>query len=351
MLVATKAAPRSFTFYLLPGFSIRAFSSAVEVLKLANEVLGRAVYGWYIVSEDGQPVTASCGVSVGIDSALGTERERLRTSGEISAAIVCGGSAYPCPDRKLDAWLRSCRARNINLIGIGSGIFALARTGLAEGRRCAVHWEQLPRFCEEFPGVAAVQTAFEQDGDLHTCSGGDASFDMLLRLIERDHGEVVVNRICEKAIAYRIRSPGNRQRLPMASRVKLNHRSVVKVVEKMEASIDDPLSVNQLVAAGGISRRQLERLFERELGRSPKRYYLELRLERANLLLMSTTLSILQIALATGFLSQSHFSRVYRETYGNPPNETRSSARGNGRSSSPNDDQSDVSWPSLSMTA
>ena len=354
MLVATQATHRSFTFYLLPSFSLQAFSSAVEVLRLANEALGRSAYVWHVISEDGQPVISSCRLTIGAESALKFEREKPHRPGTIATVVVCGGSAYPRPDKHLDAWLRECRSRNASIVGIGSGTFVLARTGIVDGRRCAVHWEQLPLFCEEFPGVAAVQTAFEQDGNLHTCSGGDASFDMLLPLIERDYGEVLVNRICEKAIAYRVRSPGSRQRLPINSRVKLNHRSVVKVIEKMEASIDDPLSVDQLVATSGVSRRQLERLFEKELGRSPRRYYLELRLERANLLLVSTNLSMVQVAVACGFISPSHFSKVYRETYGNAPNLTRFAARGNEHAPSPlNDDletDADKAWPRLAMT-
>jgi len=351
MLLANQVAHRSFIFYLLPSFSLQAFASAVEVLSLANDVLGRSAYSWHVISEDGQPVTSSCRVTVASENALRLEREKLQKLSAISVAVVCGGSAYPRADKQLDAWLRECRSRNMNLMGIGGGTFVLARGGLADGRRCAVHWEQLPLFCEEFPAVVAVETAIEQDGHIHTCSGGDAPFDMLLRLIERDHGEVVVNRICNKAIAYRVRSIGNRQRPPINSRVKLNHPSVMKVIEKMEASIDDPLSINQLVVASGVSRRQLERLFERELGRSPRRYYLELRLERANLLLVSTNLSIMQVAVACGFISPSHFSKVYREAYGNAPHETRFAACGNDRAPSLNGDRNENAWPPLSMTA
>lgn len=318
---------RSFTFYILPAFSLQAFSSAIEVLRLANEVLGKKVYSWQIISDDGQPVMSSCGVSVSVDTTtLRFEREKLQKSkSAMAVAIVCGGSVYPCPNRLLDAYLREYKIRNVSLVGIASGTIVLARAGLVEGRRCAVHWEQLPRFCEEFRGVAAVETAFEQDGDLYTCSGGDASFDMLLRLIERDQGAILVNRICEKATAYRPRLSGSRQRLPIKSRVKLNHRAVLRVIEQMEACIDDPVNIRELVASCGVSRRQLERLFERELGCSPRRYYLKLRLERARLLLLSTNLSVLQVAVACGF-SPSRFSKVYRDTYRTLPRETRLAA-------------------------
>lgn len=330
-MLTAQTTHRSFSFYLLPSFSLQAFSCAVEVLRLANEAVGRNVYSWQVISEDGQPIMSSCRLAVSVDSALRNERERTQKSNPTSAAVICGGSAIPRPDRQLDAWLRECRIRRIPLICIGSGTIVVARAGLSEGRRCAVHWEQLPLFCEQFPGIESTQTAFEHDGDLHTCSGGDAPFDMFLHLVERDYGSAIVNRICEKAIAYRTRSAGERQRLPLHSRVKLNHKAVMKVIGLMEASLDDPMPVDDLVALSGISRRQIERLFDRELGRSPNRYYMELRLERAQLLLVSTNLPVVEVAVACGFISPSHFSKVYREAYGCAPHQTRLAARADGR--------------------
>lgn len=319
---------RTFSFFLLPTFSLQAFSSAVEVLRLANEVIGRNVYNWQVISIDGQPVVSSSRLVVNADIALRFERERSQKSSRTSAAIVCGGNTFPVPNLELDAWLRECRNRRTSLVGIASGSMVLARAGLAEGRRCAIHWEQFPLFLERFPTVAATQTTYEQDGDLYTCPGGNTPFDMFMRFVERDHGAVVVNHICEKAIAGRTRSSGDRQRLPFHSRVRLNHKAVIKVVDQMEANVDNPMRVEALVAPTGMSRRQVERLFASELGRSPSRYYLELRLERAHLLLIGSRLSVLEIALACGFASASHFTKVYREAYACNPNQTRLLSRG-----------------------
>ncbi|TGT35927.1 GlxA family transcriptional regulator [Mesorhizobium sp. M8A.F.Ca.ET.165.01.1.1] len=320
---------RTFSFYLLPAFSLQAFSSAVEVLKLANEVVEQDDYGWQVVSNDGQPVSSSCRVVVGADTALAFERQKSYEPNSASVVVVGGCRAFPASNIQLDAWLRECRYHRMWLLGISSGTMVLARAGLAEGRRCAVHWEHYPLFSEQFPNVTAAQTTFEQDGDLHTCSGGDAPFDMFLRLVERDHGIMVANRIREKAVAYRTRSAGERQRLPIHSRVRSNHRAVIKVINHMEATVGNPVHVKVLAATACLSRRQVERLFERELGRSPSRYYLELRLERAHLLLVSSSISVVEIAIACGFVSASHFSKVYRETYGHAPHQTRLIARRN----------------------
>ncbi|MER9481945.1 GlxA family transcriptional regulator [Mesorhizobium sp. M0494] len=319
---------RKFSFYLLPAFSLQAVSSAVEVLRLANEVIGRDVYAWQVITHDGKPVASNSGLLISVDTSLAFQRDRTQHSGLASVVVVAGGANAPAPNRQLDAWLRECRNRRACLVGISSGTIVLARAGLAEGRRCAVHWEQFPLFVERFPNVLATQTSFEHDGDLHTCPGGDAPFDMFLGLVGRDHGSNVVNRICEKAVACRMRSAGDRQRLPLHSRVQLNHAGVISVIEKMEANISDPLHVDALAASAALSRRQIERLFKRELGCSPSRYYLDLRLERAHLLLISSRLPIVEIATACGFVSASHFSKAYRHVHGCAPHQSRLRVQG-----------------------
>lgn len=322
-MLGSQSTCRNFCFYLLPAFSLQAFSSAVEALILANEVLLRDVYSWKVISDDGQPVASSCGLLVGVDSSLSLERERTRGSILTPTPVVVGGRKAPSPQKQLDAWLRECRNRRSSLMGIGGGTTVIARAGLAEGRRCAVHWEQFPIFSERFPNVVATQSAFERDEDFYTCAGGDAPFDMFLSLVDRHHGTIVVNRICEKAIACRTRAAGDRQRLPLHSRMQLNHQAVIKVIEQMESNLTDPLLLGELVESAGLSRRQIERLFRLELGCSPSRYYLDLRLERAHLLLMSSRMPIVEIAMACGFVSASHFSKAYREAYGCAPHQSR----------------------------
>jgi len=95
------------------------------------------------------------------------------------------------------------------------------------------------------------------------------------------------------------------------------------VIRRMEDSADEPISQAKLATAVGLSSRQLERLFRRYLDRTPTRYYLELRLARARLLLLQTDLSVLEVALACGFVSASHFAKCYREVYGRTPRDQR----------------------------
>ena len=100
-----------------------------------------------------------------------------------------------------------------------------------------------------------------------------------------------------------------------------------KIIEAMEQSIEEPFTLAQLAVLGGISRRQLERLFKSHLSDTPKGYYLKLRLRRARRLLEESDMNVLQIGLACGFVSASHFSRACREQYGTSPREHRRAIR------------------------
>lgn len=215
------------------------------------------------------------------------------------------------------------RRSRVPIAGLAGGLYSLARSGVLDGRRCAVHWEHFPDFSEWFFETKARQTAFEIDGELYTCAGGNAPFDMFLRIVEDDLGRDVANRVCEVALSERVREAGERQRLPLQTRVGIDNRLLIDIIEQMEANIAEPLKLAEMTPSTGLSRRQVERLFKREMGRSPKRYYLQMRLERANLFLVNSTLPVFEIAVACGFSSASHFSRTYREIYGCTPQHTR----------------------------
>ena len=87
----TDPGQRLFSFYLVPEFTLLAFSSAIEALRLANAALGFEAYRWRSVSEDGRGARSSCGLDLSTHASLAEERALLAGRSRPSMAVVCGG--------------------------------------------------------------------------------------------------------------------------------------------------------------------------------------------------------------------------------------------------------------------
>jgi transcriptional regulator GlxA family with amidase domain len=220
-------------------------------------------------------------------------------------------------------WLRRLDRQGLVIGGVSLGSYLLARAGLLAGYRSTVHWENLAAFAEEFPDLEVTNELFEIDRNRFTCSGGIAALDLMLDLIARQHGRDLAKAVSEQFIQERIRDRHDRQRMALPARLGVRHPKLLEVVRRMEESAEEPIARARLAAGVGLSSRQLERMFRRYLDRTPTRYYLELRLARARLLLLQTELPVLEVALACGFVSASHFSKCYRDVYGCTPRDQR----------------------------
>jgi len=315
---------RSLVFFLIPDFTMVAFATAVEPLRLANRMLGYEAYRWRLASIDGKSVRASNGVEFGVNTSLEDERKKMAGPERPSMVIVCSGiNVEEYQSKSAFAWLREEYNRGVAIGGLCTGAYVLANAGLLSNKRCAIHWENLPGFQEAFPKANVFADLFEVDQNIYTCAGGTAALDMMLKLIGDDFGDNVVNRVCEQVLTDRVRSPTDRQRLPLRARLGVQNAKVLAIIELMEANLAEPLSLVEIADHVGLSRRQIERLFRQEMGRSPARYYLEIRLDRARHLLIQSSLPVVEIAVACGFVSASHFSKCYRELYARSPQQER----------------------------
>lgn len=307
-----------FGFLLVPEFSLLAFASALEPLRAANRARGRRLYDWRLISEDGGPVTSSSGVPVICDTAL-DETPRLHT-----AIVASGRPTYPDQEsRSVSAWLRRQSRQGVRLGALSTGTYALARAGLLDGYRVTIHWQHISAFAEDYPHINVTDELFEMDRGRITCSGGEAALDMVLALIALDHGRELATQVSENFIHERIRDTSDPQRMALRTRLGISHPKLLSVIGIMEDNLEEPLPRADLAERVGLSSRQLERLFRKYLGRTPTRYYLELRLYRARTLLHQTSMSILDVALACGFVSASHFSKCYREFFSRTPRQER----------------------------
>jgi transcriptional regulator GlxA family with amidase domain len=309
-------------FLTLPNYSMIAFSNAVEPLRMANRLGRETTCLWTTLSLTGEAMRASNGLAVEPTVAVAA-------AGPLDMVFVCGGiDIARSYDEATLAYLRRLARRNVRLGALCTGSYVLARAGLLDGYRCAIHWENISAVRDEFPDVDFSNELFVIDRDRYTASGGTAPLDLMLNLIADRNGPDLAVAISEEFVLERIRAPLDQQRIPLLARVGPGQQKIIDAASLMEAHVDDKLSLDDIAERIGLSRRQLERLFRRHLDRHPGRYYRELRLNRARQLLQQTNLSVMAITVSCGFQSAAHFSTCYKELFGHPPSaERRRTAR------------------------
>ena len=307
-------------YLLVPKFSLMAFASAFEPLRVANRMADREVYDWSLISADGQPVPCSGGLETVVDSAIGDDID--------VDMLVILASFDPAAgvSRKTLAWMRRLAGRGVWVTGVDTGSYVMAIAGLLDGYRATTHWEHREIFSNDFPGVRLMRDMFVADGKRLTAAGGTACIDMMLNMIRQQLGYDLAAAVSDQFIHTQIRDGSDRQRMQLRDRLDVSNPIVVRAVELMEMHTEDPLSTRDIAAEVSISLRELERLFRRWLDVTPGRYYRDLRLQKARALLLHSTSSVTEVAFQCGFSSVASFSRSYKNKYGHSPSAGRSNA-------------------------
>lgn len=310
-----------FAFLTLPNYSMIACANAIEVLRMANRLSGRSDYAWQIVTPDGAPAQASNGMTL-------SPTVSLATMAHADLLFACGGiDVREAVNHSVVTGLRRLAREGVALGSLCTGAFALAEAGVLRGRRCAIHWENLPPIEEEFPEVEFVKDLYAIDRDRITCTGGVAPLSLMLAIVEARLGTVLAAAIAAQFLVERTRRGEEPQRpAPLPS----GHRKLGEAVRLMERMVEKPVHAAEVAQAVGISPRQLERLFRRHLGQTPGAYSAGLRLERARTLLRETGMPVTAIAVACGYATPSRFSAAYRGRFGRPPREERREERSRG---------------------
>lgn len=307
---------REFAFLTLPNFTLLAFSALIDPLRIANQLTQRPLYSWRIVSLDGEPTCSSAGIRIEADQGL-SPLPRTTT------VVVCSGTdATRAADKRVLHWLRDHASHGGTLGAVCTGAYTLAQAGILGEDATTVHWENQAAFRELFDRDPLEQLYVV--GRRHfSCAGGEAGIDMMLSFIEREHGRHLAKAVAEMCLHSRTREPTDRQKPTFPSATTLRNPKVLRVVEAMRANIATPLDQEELAQVFGRGIRHFERCFKASLLETPKSYYLGLRLQHARDLLRNTTMSVLDVALETGFSSRSSFSKAFQRRFGYSPTEHR----------------------------
>lgn len=312
--------PLRLGFLMFPGFPMACLTSAIEPLRAANEIVGRREFVWRLLAETRAPVQSS--VDIGFDP-----HETLQEAEGLDHLYLLAPPTAEFTDaRRSPARLRWLDRTGVTLGAFSGGIFPLARAGLMEGRACSVHWCYEAAFKAEFAAVAASESVIIRDRRRITVSGAGAVFDLMLRLIEERLGR---GSMMEVACWFQhpfVRDADASQKVPVAragNTADSLPRPIREAIRLFETHVEDPLQISDVAAAVGLSGRHFERLFKRETGQSPLRYYHHVRLSKARQRVLYSEDSLGEIASSVGYRTSSPMSRHYTELFGVSPRDER----------------------------
>lgn len=302
---------------LLPGFSLGEFSQVADALSLANRDGIRSRFEWAVYGLEEGHVESSAGIELACRAATELRQSRM------SLLIIGPRPRDPKDWMKLASVVRFCRRHNGFIAGIGDAVEVLAQLGLLGGRKACSHWQGRRVLREHHPDVDFGDHIFAIDGSIGTCAGAGATADFALEWIARFTGQTVADQLARKLTCTPRRKAERSQRRTQLARFAGAHAGFLSAIEVIQQDESRGLDITGVAAAAGVSPRQLQRLFKRYLKRTPSECIRAHRLQQAQELLTRTPMSIIEVALATGFESPTHFSRRYMQAFGLTPSKAR----------------------------
>ena len=307
-------------FVLLENFSMMAFTGAVDALVTANLLSSSRRFSFTFYGENGESVKSDLNIDVSVKGSFSAISPKA-----LDVLLMCGGlrTTLEAHSKLQSVLQQAARLRSI-LGGIWNGSYILAQAGVLNGYQCTIHPENHALMTEVFPSVQVNKKPYVIDRDRISSAGATSTLTMMLSLIGQLSGEDLRHRVENILNVDSVLGEAADGSLTMLPSDPTLPEGLLEALQIMESHIDDPLTTLQLAAAIKLSRRQLERLFQKYLGTSPAKYYLQLRLARAHQLLRQSNASILNIAVACGFSSSTHFSHSFKDYYGVSPSGARS---------------------------
>jgi len=302
---------------LIEGYPLIPFSCVLEVLRTANRLSRSDLFEWQFYAPNNDSVTSNSGITI--------PTLPLSDARNLETLVICApNDAQHFNDTTTLKLLKKFDKQGVNLGTASFGSFILAKVGLLDHCRSTIHWENIPVFKEVYPHLDVAFTLYEIDKKRFTCSGGTAALDMMLKLIENQHGRVLAQEISQYFHHDRIRTDIDSQQMAGRLDLAMSAPKLIDVIHLMESNIEVPLALPSIANQCDLSLRQIERLFHKYRSQTPSQYYLSLRLSHAKQLLLNTNRSVIDISIATGFPSQSYFTSCYRKFFGSSPRKHRS---------------------------
>ncbi len=241
----------------------------------------------------------------------------LAASG-LDTIIIPGGAGLRRAEtnRAVARWVEGRAAKTRRIVSICTGIYALAATGLLDGRRVTTHWRFAADVARRFPELRVQPNAlFIRDGNFYTSAGVTAGIDLALALIEEDLGREAALRVARDLVVY-LKRPGGQDQYsePLRFQTMANDR-LAELASWIATNPQRDLSIPVLANRACLSPRHFIRRFKATFGQSPGAFVQDRRLDEARRRLTAENLSIDAIGASVGFQSADAFRRAFRHRF------------------------------------
>ena len=308
---------------LLDGFSTLGLGSILEPLHFFAERYPDVAPNVDLVSARGGEAVSNSGLRIDCKLSLASYSEQISRQKGNQILMICGPTERaPIDAESLLPVLRRARHNSVAIFGVGSVCIHMAHAGMFEGGKCAVHWKSLASFTEANLDVEGANALFLKRNRIASCAGETAVLDLVVNLIAEMSKEASVA-VANHFLMSGPRLGGVEQPGSYTHRLRKTPAPLARAVELMARNMEDTINTREIAHLCSVSPRQIERLFRNHLGTTPGKYYRALRLERAQDLLSNTTMSLAEIALASGFSTTSSLSKHFKARYGETPSQLR----------------------------
>jgi transcriptional regulator GlxA family with amidase domain len=233
--------------------------------------------------------------------------------------VIAGFRQAEVATRPLIAALRRAASRFAAIGAIDAGPWVLARAGLLDGYRATVHWEDFEDLAAAHPHVEVSPDRYVIDRNRFSAGGAAPAADLMLHLIGQRHGAALSRQVAASFIT----TPREASEPQMQTKGARLDPRIESAIARMERQLDGPEPIAELARNLGLSPRRLEMLFRETLNQSPAAYWLGLRLAAARRMITDTHHPLAEVALRTGFSSQSALSRAFQREFGHAPSKLR----------------------------
>lgn len=296
------------------GLCTFEFGIAAEIFGLSRPEAGPDWYRFESVAVEEKSLRACGGLIV---AATGSA-EDLHHAGTV---IVPGwrGPDAPVPQRICDELVRAHR-RGARIVSICGGAFVLAAAGLLDGRKATTHWQFAKTLAERYPAIdVEPDRLYIDDEDILTSAGSSAGIDLCLHIVRSDFGARLANSVARRLVMYSHRQGGQAQFIEQPVPFEYEAHRLSSLLDHIRADLAASHSIATLANKAGMSQRTLQRRFQSLTGLPPLKWVLKERLEYSRLLLETSSMSLGEMALATGLGSSENLRLQFVQSYGVSP--------------------------------